>query len=521
MSLPDDLLPFDEASRWASARLGRDVTAANIAYLVNYGRVEKYPRADGTACVSQAELAAYYDTRARRPEAWRARLGDDLNWALAFEHVKESETTKHVHRLHPYKGKFIPQLVEYFLDSHTDAFKPRAFFAPGDIVLDPFCGSGTTLVQAAELGLHAIGVDISQFNALISNVKVGQHDLAAIRRASEALSAQLQARYAASSLRGLEAELDRRLAAFNREHFPSPEFKIRARRGELDADRYGAERAAAFLPVYETLLRAQRLEIAPRGGESFLDSWTLAPIRAEIELLQAGVEAVAESDTRDVLRVILSRAVRSCRATTHSDLATLKTPVTAPYYCVKHGKLCRPLLSLRGWWARYAADSLERLETFDRLRGGARQICLAGDSRNIDLSALLDKQKIRGIFSSPPYVGLIDYHEQHAYAYELFRFARRDESEIGPLFRGSGQAAQASYVEGIAAVLRNTARFLAEDFDIFLVANDKFDLYPRIAARAGMQIVNRYKRPVLNRTERDKAAYAEVIFHIKRGKSSC
>ena len=31
--------------------------------------------------------------------------------------IKEAETTKHVHRLHPYKGKFIPQLVEYFLDS--------------------------------------------------------------------------------------------------------------------------------------------------------------------------------------------------------------------------------------------------------------------------------------------------------------------------------------------------------------------------------------------------------------------
>ena len=81
-----------------------------------------------------------------------------------------------LHRLHPYKGKFIPQLVEYFLDNHTDSFKKQSYFKPGDIVLDPFCGSGTTMVQGNELGMHIIGLDISAFNALIANVKVSQVD---------------------------------------------------------------------------------------------------------------------------------------------------------------------------------------------------------------------------------------------------------------------------------------------------------------------------------------------------------
>ncbi len=34
---------------------------------------------------------------------------------LSFANIKEYERTKHVHRLHPYLGKFIPQLVEVFL----------------------------------------------------------------------------------------------------------------------------------------------------------------------------------------------------------------------------------------------------------------------------------------------------------------------------------------------------------------------------------------------------------------------
>jgi len=123
--------------------------------------------------------------------------------------------------------------------------------------------------------------------------------------------------------------------------------------------------------------------------------------------------------------------------------------------------------------------------------------------------------KIKGIFSSPPYVGLINYHEQHAYSYELFGFERNDESEIGPLFRGQGKEAKALYANGIADVLKNCRKYLQKDYDVFLVANDKYNLYPEIAMLADMKIVNQFKRPVLNRVEKDRSAYAEIIFHLK------
>ena len=58
-------------------------------------------------------------------------------------------------------------------------------------------------------------------------------------------------------------------------------------------------------------------------------------------------------------------------------------------------------------------------------------------------------------------------------------------------------------------------RFLVDDYDIFLVANDRNNLYPIIAENAGMKIVNQFKRPVLNRTEKEKGAYSEIIFHLK------
>lgn len=164
------LIKLKEASKWASQYLNRKVTISNISYLLQYGIIKKYG-SNGNPLINIEELKEYYDSYDKEKQ-WKKKLGEDLNWHLSFVEYKESERTKHVHRLHPYKGKFIPQLVEYFLDSHTDEFKREIYFNKGDVVLDPFCGSGTTLVRSNKLGMHAIGKGISSFNALISNVKL-------------------------------------------------------------------------------------------------------------------------------------------------------------------------------------------------------------------------------------------------------------------------------------------------------------------------------------------------------------
>lgn len=106
-----------------------------------------------------------YFSRYRTNGNASATIQNDLERSCTITGSQRRQSTRYsVHGMHEYKGKFNPQIVRGILNILG--------VKPDSKIVDPFCGSGTSLVECAHIGMRAVGYDINPLAVYIANAKL-------------------------------------------------------------------------------------------------------------------------------------------------------------------------------------------------------------------------------------------------------------------------------------------------------------------------------------------------------------
>lgn len=375
---------------------------------------------------------------------------DVENVDISFTKVPQFERTKHVHGIHPYQGKFIPQLVEFLIKKNK--------FSSKDMILDPFMGSGTTNVECKLRHVDSIGVEISEFNCLLAKIKVSNYN---IKILGEEIS----------------------------------DFENKAK--QVDYSK----------------------EIRP---SEYLKTWFSEKAQKEL-LHMVNILKNGNYKYNDILKVIVSRVARSARLMPHFSLEWAKEPAKKPYFCHKHGRTCYPTENALKFLHRYCWDSYYRIKQRHEIESSMDKFLDNGRTfENVNANIFCEDARtfkipfdnITGVITSPPYLGIIDYHEQHRYAYELFGFKWNFDKEIGPKSNGYGEEARDEYKKNMINVFANLHSTIKENAIVNVVIGDKLNMYPDIFKTTGFKILKVLERPVVKRTSLRAPTFSEKVFIV-------
>jgi hypothetical protein len=332
------------------------------------------------------------------------RLVDALREAERDEVVAESLT----HPVHAYPARMHPAtaraLVELVMEGKDG------------LLVDPFCGSGTTLVEARAAGVRALGCDLNPLAVRLARAKTWTAPLGrrrALRDRGRAIAAEALAAGRSARKAGAEAMPLRGPAGFD-----------------------------------------------PNARNRRLARWFAPHVRRELEMIAAAIDRVRESDAELAipLEVALSAVLYkvSSRAS-DTDPSWVERQVA------------------RGQAARLFGQRVEMLcAGLDDLAGapGAMPEVIEADARS--LATKIGPGNASGVVTSPPYAGTYDYAEQHRLRFDFLGLRHRalDEGEIGARRRWSEGDGDARWRDELAQVLDMIQAILAPGAKAALLVGD-------------------------------------------------
>lgn len=314
------------------------------------------------------------------------RLREPLTFALRG--AKDDEVVKNslTHPLHSYPARMHPAtaraLVQLCFD--TESVQPR-------VVLDPFCGSGTTLVEGRAAGLNVIGTDLNPLAVRIARAKTWSCPKKRLT-AFERLGAQISA-----------AAIEEGKAARRADYKPKP---IRVPKG-----------------------------INPAERDEEIASWYSPHVRRELEFIAAAIDEYREEDEQmaDLLSVCLSSIlIKTSKRSSDTSPKEIRRNIA-------RGAPGR-------WFGERVQLMVQGLVDLHREGAKGEVTVLERDARKLLGPGGIAPESVGAIISSPPYIGTYDYVDHHRLRLAFLGMPYDDfeRKEIGARRRFKGRAHQAA-----------------------------------------------------------------------------
>ncbi len=279
---------------------------------------------------------------------------------LSRFHFDQQVPERLTHYLFRYPAKFHPPVARALIEKFTK---------PQDVILDPFCGSGTLLVEALPLGRRIIGIDVDPVATFVSNAKILPISASRLRDATQKLLTVL-------------ANFERSKEDYKRLMFQDltdVEFQAEIQTETLS------------LPPIPNLFHWFRRYVAV----------DLGVIKREINRLQI------DPSPRKFLKLCYASIIRKSSNADPVPVSGLE--VTSHMLKLEErGRHVNPYLLLR----RAIARALDDWEQFECRAGANRKLGQVRRGNATQIRKYIRKP-VDVVITSPPYQNAVDYHRRH------------------------------------------------------------------------------------------------------------
>jgi len=377
----------------------------------------------------------------------------------------DDDTRYLTHDLHPYPAKFIPQIPSHLIAALSD---------PGDVIFDPFGGSGTTAVEAVRMGRRAVSADANPLSCLIGRVKTG---------------------FMTPSVRASIDQLHATIAS----HLLSAEFNTSCWTDNSIA------KYSTFIPDIPNI-----------------EKWFDRRVSAELALIRFLIEKITDGLSSDAAQLALSRIILRV------SFQDSETRYVARPKEIDSGLALKAFLDSLSVITKRLESGAQHLQKADAQ-------FLFADTRT-DYSSDVGRCSVVLLITSPPYPNATDYHLYHRFRLFWLGYDPRKlgRIEIGSHLRHqrNGSGFEEYKTDMQAALGQSFLVMKPGGHAVFIVGDAVFkgetfstaDAIVEAATIAGFESIGRIERPI-HRTKRSfssaaRRARSEYLVVFRKPESS-